>query len=269
MTRLAVGMAAFFSLLNSLFVRRGGSGREAPREGSNNFHGIFPTALAFCLIFFAASFAFAQDNLNGPRLAQQISSGAPDENSEIHGTIRIHAGDFRTNIPVVCKVEIAGNSWRTVYVAGSQILIVVHSTNGPNQYFTVANSNQTNAIASADTDIPLAGSDFSLTDLGLDFLHWPTQVEQKGEMRLGQPCYVLDSINGRSDGIVRIRCYIDKQSGGIILADAYNAAGDVLKEFSLHGSSFKKVNGQWRLEHMEMSDHRKHSQTVIQFDIGQ
>ena len=158
-------------------------------------------------------------------------------------------------------------SWRTVYLAGSQCLIAVHFTNAPNQYFEVLDGSRTNVIA--NSDIPLANSDFALSDLGLDFLHWPTQEQRKGEMRLGQPCYVLDSSSGRPSGIVRVRSYIDKQSGGVILAEAYDANGNVLKEFSLHGSSFRKVNGQWRLEKMEMHDRRKHSQTIIHFDINQ
>ena len=205
----------------------------------------------------------------GQKLAQQLRSAAPDENSEIHGTLHIRAGDTRTNIPIVCKVEVADGSWRTVYETGSGCLIVVHFTNGPNQYFEAQPGGLTNALPSGHADIPLAGSDFSLADLGLDFLHWPKQEERKGEMRLGQPCYVLDSSNPSAAGtLTRVRSFIDKQSGGIILADAYDAAGRIVKEFSLHGSFFRKVRGQWRLEKMEMTDKQKHSQTILQFDTS-
>jgi hypothetical protein len=234
-------------------------------------------------LFFACFVCFAgiplqafsqQEPASGPELAAQLRAAAPDEGSVIRGTLHIHAGANRTNIPIVCQVEPAdaSNSWRTVYDAGSEHLIVVHTTNGPNQYFYSTNSGPTNAIPPSDAAIPLAGSDFTLADLGLDFLHWPTQDLRPGEMRLGQPCYVLESSRPPAeakDGITRVRSFIDKQSGGVIQADAYGPDGAVAKEFSLRGSFFRKVHGQWRLEKMEMYDRRKHSQTIIQFDIDQ
>ena len=223
--------------------------------------------MVFIFFLLAVPSIRAQAPPDGPALAAQLRAAAPDENSEIHGALHIRAGYLRANIPVVCIVEVADGSWRTVYDTAVDHLIVVHSTNGPNQYLYSTNSGPTNTIAPADASVSLAGSDFSLADLGLDFLHWPTQELRKGEMRLGQPCYVLESSRPPGSGIARVRSFIDKQSGGIILADAYDAGGAIIKEFSLHGSFFRKVHGQWRLEKMEMSDKRKHSQTIIQFDI--
>jgi len=216
----------------------------------------------------------AQEPASGQELAAQLRAAAPDESSAIRGALHIRAGNDRSNVPIVCKVEAHGpsNTWSTLYDAGPEHLIVVHSANGPNQYFYTTNSGPTHAVAPIDADIPLAGSDFTLADLGLDFLHWPTQNLRAGEMRLGQPCFVLESSRPAAeakDGITRVRSFIDKQSGGIIQADAYGPDGSLLKEFSLRGSFFRKVHGQWRLEKMEMFDRRKHSQTIIQFDINQ
>ena len=39
----------------------------------------------------------------------------------------------------------------------------------------------------------------------------------------------------------------------------------MIKKFSLHGSSFKKVNGHYHLQQMEIKTN--HSQTVLKFDI--
>ena len=120
-----------------------------------------------------------------------------------------------------------------------------------------------------DAGIPLAGSDFSLADLGLEFLHWPQQQRLPDETRLGQACYVLESCNPAGRQIVRVKSDIDQETGGLLIATAYDANGRVVKEFSLHGSSFKKVNGHWRLEKMEIRNHKLHSQTELKFDINE
>jgi len=226
--------------------------------------------LAAAFLFLVPGGLFAQDSAsaNGQSLAASLRAAAPDENSEVRGVLRIHSSSLRTNIPVVCKVEVVSNSWRTVYQTPVDTLSVVHFTNAPSQYIYSQRNGPTNSLAPSNAAIPLAGSDFSLADLGLEFLHWPVQRQLKGQMRLGQPCFVLESSTpDAAAGVVRVCSFIDKESGGIILADAYDAGGSVIKEFSLHGSFFRKVHGQWRLEKMEMIDKQKHSQTIFQFDI--
>ena len=86
-------------------------------------------------------------------------------------------------------------------------------------------------------------------------------------MRLGQPCYVLESRDPAAKTIVRVKSYIDKESNSPIVAEGYDASGHEVKEFSLHGSSFKKINGHWRLENMDIRDKKKHSHTELKFDI--
>jgi hypothetical protein len=85
-------------------------------------------------------------------------------------------------------------------------------------------------------------------------------------MRLGQPCYVLESCDPQASGITRVKSYIDKESNGLLIAEGFDAQGHLIKEFSLHGSSFKKVNGHWRLEKMDIRNVRNHSQTELKYD---
>jgi hypothetical protein len=103
----------------------------------------------------------------------------------------------------------------------------------------------------------------------LEFLHWPQQRRLPDETRLGQACYVLESRNPAGRQIVRVKSDIDQETGGLLIATAYDANGRVVKEFSLHGSSFKKVNGHWRLEKMEIRNHKPNSQTELKFDINE
>jgi hypothetical protein len=217
---------------------------------------------------------------NGPALAEQIRNAVPEENSPIQGTLIIRSGGQTRNVPVVCRVVIHEDTWEADYDvaattnSGAETLKVIHRTNAPNQYLYARASAPSAPLPVPASLLPavaaataLGGSDFTLADLGLDFLHWPQQVKLKGEMRLGQPCYVLDSRDPSAPLVVRVKSYIDKECNAPIVAEAYDATDSKVKEFSLHGSSFKKVNGHWRLENMDIRDFKKHSRTELKFDI--
>jgi hypothetical protein len=213
----------------------------------------------------------------GQTLAEQLRNAVPEE-SQVHGTLIIHANGQTKEAPVDCRVEIHDAAWETDYNVsatancGAEQIRIIHHVNAPNEYLyarapapsaplpKLAPLSPAEAAAT-----PLAGSDFSVADLGLDFLHWPRQVRLKGEMRLGQPCYVLDSRDPEAKSLVRVKSYIDKESNGLLLAEGDDASGREVKEFSLHG--FKKVNGRWRLERMDIRDLKNHSRTELKFDI--
>ena len=114
---------------------------------------------------------------------------------------------------------------------------------------------------------PFPGGDFWAVDLGLEFFHWPDQKILKHEMRRGQPCKVLESINPApsTNGYSRVVSWIDNESGGIVHAEAYDANGGLLKEFD--PKSFKKVDGQWQLQDMEIRNAQTGSRTRLEFDL--
>jgi len=114
---------------------------------------------------------------------------------------------------------------------------------------------------------PLAGSDFWFQDLALDFFHWPEQKIVTSEMRKGRACYLLESVNPRPvpGGYALVRSWVDKESGGLLLAEAYDQKKNLLKEFSVR--SFKKVDSVWQLQEMEIRDVTTRSRTRIEFDL--
>ncbi len=113
----------------------------------------------------------------------------------------------------------------------------------------------------------LAGSDFSLADLGLEFFHWPEQKVLKKEVRRSRGCTVLESTNPNpsANGYSRVVSWIDSETLGIVHAEAYDANGKLLKEFD--PKSFKKVNGQWELQEMEIRNVQTGSRTRLEFDV--
>ena len=63
----------------------------------------------------------------------------------------------------------------------------------------------------------------------------------------------------------RVISWVDKESGGIILAEGYDHANKLLKEFSI--GKVTKVEGQWQLEEMEIRNVQTRSRTRLEFDF--
>ena len=103
-----------------------------------------------------------------------------------------------------------------------------------------------------DFEIGLARSSFTLSDLGLEFLHWPKQKTIRKQRRKSRSCHVLESSRSDSEGTLRVLSWVDIKSGGILAADFYSADGKVRKRFSVKGLT--KKDGQWQVDEMEMRD---------------
>lgn len=250
---------------------------------SNPCSSVFIRGYFFFFALFFAGLAFAQkpavEPETGDALAAQLRSMQPEGNSEISGVLKIRSANGREDIPVVCNIETKGDSWQVIYQtrartnSGAEKLVVIHFPEAPNKYLYArapspkAALPEPKALSPAEAAIPLAGSDFWLSELGFDFLSWPEQRKLKGEMRLGQPCYVLESINPDGKVAVRVKSYIDKESGGLLIAEAYDRNNKLVKDFSLGGSSFKKINGRWQLRKMRIISPQAKSETTLEFDL--
>ena len=104
-------------------------------------------------------------------------------------------------------------------------------------------------------------------DLGLEFFHWPQQKILRKENKRSRGCMVLESTNPNpsANGYSRVVSWIDEESGGIVHAEAFDARNKLLKEFD--PKSFKKVNGQWELQEMEIRNVQTGSRSRIEFDL--
>ncbi len=215
----------------------------------------------------------------GEAIAQELRTMRPEENTEISGVLKIRSPNRREDIPVVFNVIADKNSWCVIYETRpttnrpAEKLVVIHSLTCPNKYLYAraptpsAALSEPKPLASSEAAIPFAGSDFWLNELGFDFLDWPEQNKLKGEMKLGRPCYVLESHNPRALKVVRVKSWIDKETGGVLVANAFDRDNKLVKEFSLGGSSFKKIKGHWQLKKMRISSPKNKSETVLEFDL--
>jgi Outer membrane lipoprotein-sorting protein len=201
-------------------------------------------------------------------LVQNLRSAMPEENTVLTGVLKIRDRDGATRpVPIECTVEAGKKSWRSVYQTFSngvpERLAIVHWPNKPNDYFYARGTNELRPVPAAQANLPIGGSDFWLTDLGLDFLHWPQQRIIKTEMRKSRWCNVLESINPKPapGGYGKVISWLDKETGGPLLAEAYDAGNKVLKNFEL--KSVKK--GQ--LHEISIYNTQTKSTTRLEFDL--
>jgi hypothetical protein len=237
--------------------------------------------------------------IQGRQLAQQILEQRPAESFMNTGVLKIRDAKGRSlEIPVQCEVIVTATNWQGIYKAfftnATETLTVIHPVNQLNQQLFDSPDGNSLKIAGPvndriepfDTyrhDYPAPGrsdaahadgsvesfarSDFSAADLGLDFFQWPEQKILKSEMRRSRPCKVLESTNPSpsTNGYSRVVSWIDNESGGIIHAEAYDEKDELLKKFD--PKSFKKVNGQWELQDMEIRNVQTGSRTRLEFDL--
>lgn len=216
----------------------------------------------------------------GRALAAHLRSLRPTEEYKWRGTMKIMGRDHKAlSVPMLCEATLTPTNWSVMYLAAatavtpSEKLTVVFSTNMPNEYVFAQAATPGGPLEPPKTlmgeqaDIPLAGSDFWLSDLGFEFYHWPDQVLLHGQMRRGRSCYVLESRNPHPapGGYSRVVTWVDRESEQPLQAEAYGADGKLMKEFEI--GSVAKVNGRWEVKNLKMFNRKAGSRTYINFDL--
>ncbi|HOY56749.1 MAG TPA: outer membrane lipoprotein-sorting protein [Verrucomicrobiota bacterium] len=216
----------------------------------------------------------------GRLLAAELRSQRPEEPLSSGGVLRTRDsyGRWREAIPVRLEIAPGAQHWQTRYWAlGAgqepfETLTVTHAEGAPTRY-DHSRALGTAVVSDAVTltgdaaAVPFAGSEFWLSDLGLEFLDWPGQQVVRSEMRKGRSCKVLESLNPNpsSTNYARVLSWIDIEHRGILRAEGYDRERRLLKEFSI--GSFKKVQGRWQLKSMEIRNEATDARTRIEFDL--
>jgi hypothetical protein len=216
----------------------------------------------------------------GRALAQELLSLRPAEDSTNTGVLTMrNAKNKRTEVPVSIATTLTATNWQILYATTgtnkdhAATVAIVRSGASPNEYRRFRLSPEPGDAAEFDrltgdkAFAAFAGSDFWLCDLGMEFLHWPEQRIVKTEMRKGESCRVLESVNPQPapGAYSRVVSWVDIDTGGIVHADAYDHRGKLLKEFD--PKKFKKVNGKYELKSMEMRNEQTDTRTTIEFDL--
>lgn len=210
----------------------------------------------------------------GQLLAERLRVTAPSEPSSYKGALKVRRSGQTVSIPVQFIVQPQNTGWEAIYETAAvgqlpaEKVIIVHKPQAATQYLYTRGNAAPVPLTNGQATISLANSDFWLTDLGMEFGHWPMQRFIKGEMRLSRFCYVLESTNPEKtgSGYSRVLSWIDKESGGILIAEGYDRQGKPLKQFEVR--SIKKVQGQWQVQEIEMQNLQARSRTRLEFNYG-
>lgn len=202
--------------------------------------------------------------VEGRALAQKLLEQWPAENSTNHGLVKIK---HRDDISIVFETLVTETNWISRYQTGASWLTIIRSGTNANQYHFHAENGKETDLSGSETMQPFAGSDFWVTDLGLEFFHWPGQkvLPNPTTLKLGRSYTLLESTSPFTNGYSRVLTWIDRESYGILEAEAYDVKGELLKEF--YPKNFKKVNGLYQVESMDMINHQTDSRTRLEFDL--
>jgi hypothetical protein len=228
--------------------------------------------------------ALSDAEIQGRQLAQELLDQQPTENFTNTGVLQIRdKNNKQTKISLTSGVNITTTNWESCFIASwanrTECFYVLHEVGQNNiyAYFTsfympvnpMDIRSRLDPQQSSQVDVlkPFANSDFWLTDLGLEFLHWPGQKILRGDTARGRLCKVLESTNPNpsTNGYSRVLCWIDNETLGIVEAKAYDAQNKLLKEF--YPKDIKKVDGQWQVGSMEIDNVQTGSRTRLEFDL--
>ena len=217
----------------------------------------------------------------GQALAGELRGQRPAEPFISGGILRTRdsRGKWGQPTPVHLAIMLRAEDWQTRYLALAtnqvpfESLTVTSAERSPNRYeyarTDVAGSPVPEAVTLTGdaAAIAFAGSEFWLSDLGLEFLHWPQQRVLRHEMRKGRSCRVLESLNPNPNptNYARVLSWVDIEHLGLLRAEAYDRDNRLLKEFSI--GSFKKVEGRWQLKSMEIRNEKTDARTRLEFDL--
>lgn len=218
----------------------------------------------------------------GRELAAEILAQKPAQDFANVGLLKLrNSQGARKALPLRFQTRITPTNWTTSYQVGSAAdsnftnsvewtLNIQRSAGQKNQY-ELSGPSGTGGRLSCSTEnaamTAFAGSDFWLADLGLEFFHWPEQKILRSELRKTRLCRVLESINPQpaTNAYSRVVSWIDDESRGVLHAEAYDSQNKLLKEFDT--KKFKKVNGEWQLEQLEIYNIQTRSRTQIEFNF--
>lgn len=216
-------------------------------------------------------------------LLRDILTQTPDKPLIMLGALRHRDGDGkRTEIPLRYSIIPEAGGWRGIYETrptasrGAERLEIIRRDHQPLEYLHAAAGGPGAApqaavsLRGSSASVPFAASDYWLSDLGLEFLHWPNQRlvrEAKIKMRQGRPCKVIESLSPDSSATkyARVLSWLDSETGAPIYAEGFDDKGARIKTFSLHG--FAKINGRWQPKELEMLDERTDSKTRLELSI--
>lgn len=222
--------------------------------------------------------AYKDTTGEGKAMVEELLLRRPSEDSQILGLLKIRPAEGPTlEVPVKMTIHITAQGYQDIYETQpangrpGEMLVIEHRAGQPNKYLfgemaTPSTPPKLRELSPSEIWLPLAGSDFYRADLGLEFLHWPSQKIVAKEMRKGRSCRVVESINPTANGpYSRVLSWLDFETSNIIMAEGYDRQNKLLKEFSV--KKLKKIDDYYQLKEIEIRNDQTDSRTLLEFNL--
>jgi hypothetical protein len=176
---------------------------------------------------------------------QDLLSRLPIQDSTRSGTLTVRdSNGHRSRRAIRHQIHVETNTWEEIWDAlpdgdrKGERLVIVHHINDTNRYTywrDVGRLGVGKSLSKDEIDVPFAGSDFWLSDLGLEFLRWPTHtiVKDRVPTSFQRLCTIVESVRGESKqgGYFRVLSWIDLETRALLRAEAFDLAGRRIKSF--------------------------------------
>jgi hypothetical protein len=211
------------------------------------------------------------DPVQGQKLAAELRAMTPAEGATFKGTLHISAPRSETrDVPIQLSVVVGNKAWSSSYharptKAPTEDFTISRGIGGSTNYYQWQHGEALEKPTGNFATNSFAGSDFALLDLGLEFFNWPTQTLVFNEMRKSRGCHVLESRPASPTIYSRVLSWIDEETNGLLMAEAYDARGKILKEFEIN--SFKKIGDRYQVSEMEIRNRQTKTRTRLEFEF--
>lgn len=234
-----------------------------------------PLALLVSLSVAFGDPALDKATQEGRTLADELCAMGPEKDSAMTATLQIQR-DRKTEvaIPIEIKLLRTKDGWTSIYLsrntnAAEAVALTIRQTPGQQNTYelTEGTNQQPRTIVGSTPGTPFIGSDFWISDLGLEFFRWKNQRIIAHEMKSGQACFVLESKNSAAipGTYSKVISWIDKDTLGIVKAEAYDQQGKLWKLFQ--PTKVRKVNGRYQIKEVEMRNRQTGLESRLIFDL--
>lgn len=133
--------------------------------------------------------------------------------------------------------------------------LTVHRGDASDAAYTFASGPDLTNSALPDLASPIRGTDVSWLDLSLAYLWWPGGETVGTDTVSGQDCYIvnLPAPQDEQAQYTGVKLWISAKSMMMLRAEAYDAAGSVVRQVAL--KSFKKIDDQWVARRIDVTSH--------------
>ncbi|MCX7825817.1 MAG: outer membrane lipoprotein-sorting protein [Verrucomicrobiae bacterium] len=196
------------------------------------------------LPLFAAGPARAAETVDATAIMQRVLANRPALSLWLEAELRIErktAESFDLNIFFNGDPREVRTAYRVTApdeVAGKAVLMI----EGGDIWLCEKGQSEPRKLAPAERATPFLGGDFAYEDLELAFLRWPQHRFVRESRRLGFDCWVIESKPGAQtpSQYGRVLSWVDKQYLAVVIAEAYDAQGRLLK--NLEVKSVRKLD---------------------------